>query len=113
MVSDNQFPTFDAESKYAKSPMSHYGWGGWSVTTNFQKSTSNFQSPKSQTEISISDGGGGGVVTNRMHGIWCCHLVYIWGELTNFDNKICNFRSAFASQIVSLWKLKSMTRTKI
>ena len=67
--------------------------------------------PKSQTEISISKAGRGvgrgSLVTLLVHNrIWCCHLACIVGELTNFDKKIFIFRSAFASQIVSLRKPK-------
>ena len=36
--------------------------------------------------------------------------MYIWGELTNFDKRICNFYSAFASQIVSHRKLSIACR---
>ena len=35
---DDQLPTFDAESKSAKIPKSHYRWGGVGVVTaNFQR----------------------------------------------------------------------------
>ena len=46
MVSDDQFPTFDGESKSAKILNSHYGGRGRGlVMANFQKSISNFLSP--------------------------------------------------------------------
>ena len=47
-VDGNQFPTVDAESKFAKIQNSHVQAGGGGevlVETNFQKSTSNFRSP--------------------------------------------------------------------
>ena len=63
--------------------------------TNFQ--LLNAESKSAKITKSLCSGGGG--------GIWCCHIVCIWGELINFDKTIYNFRSAFASQIVSLRKL--------
>ena len=44
--------------------------------------------------------GEGGRVGHGMHGIWCCHLACIWGELADFDTKFCNTFWTSASQIV-------------
>ena len=79
------------------------GGGGRRGRAGTQLSKVNFKLSnlyKSQAEISISWGGEGW----RLH--WCtmeclefgAATVCIWGELTNFDKNICNFRSAFASQ---------------
>ena len=77
------------------------GWEVGEVSGQLQqKSTSKFQS-KLSAEISISGGGGGGArVGHGIHGIWCCHLACIWGELTDFDTKFYNTFWASASQIV-------------
>ena len=157
-VGGNQFPTFDAESKFAKIPNSHVqlegeiggnqfpkvsfkfsksspelkfpfckgggvggnqfpkvnfkcsksspelkfplGGGGWqSTSTNI-----NFKISKSNPELKFpfpwGGGGEGGRVGHGMHGIWCCHLACILGELADFDTKFCNTFWASASQIV-------------
>ena len=55
---DDQFPTFDAESKSAKITKSHYrGWGEL-VTTNFQLSMLRPDLLKSQSSIMVGLGGG-------------------------------------------------------
>ena len=79
--------------------------GGGGVGSQLSKSTSNFLSPVLSWKFhsrGMGWGGGGGVVPNGMHGIWWG----IWGELQNFDKKMCNAVWVSASQIVSLRKLK-------
>ena len=58
-VSDNQFPTFVAESKSAKIPKSHYGGGKGLATTNFQLLLLSANLLKFQSSISWGGGGGG------------------------------------------------------
>ena len=84
--------------------MSGGGRGG-GLAVNFNKSQ--LQITKSNPELKFQflgggeEGGwGGGRIGHGMHGIWCCHLACIWGELADFDTKFCNTFIASASQIV-------------
>ena len=59
-VSNNRFPTFDTEYKSAKIPKSHYSEGRWRGWWQPTfKSQLQTFKPKSQAEISISGGGRG------------------------------------------------------
>ena len=61
-VHGNQFPTFDAESKFAKIQSSHGGGGGggsWKPISNFQLLM--LSSNLLKSKIPMSGGGGGGV----------------------------------------------------
>ena len=63
-VSGNQFPTFDAEFKFAKIQNSHVqgGWGGDGlVETNFQLLMLSPNLLKSKIPMSVWGGGGEGV----------------------------------------------------
>ena len=78
------------EMQKSKIPIFAEGGGGWQPT--FRSQLQIFK-VKSLAEISISAGGGGGGRGREghgMHGISCCHLAFIWGELTDFDTKFCN-----------------------
>ena len=63
-VGDNQFPTFDAESKSTKIPKSHYGGWGESVMTIFQPLMPSPNLLKFQSPIMV---GKGGSVTTNFH----------------------------------------------
>ena len=73
-VSDDQFPTFDAESKFTQIPKSRDGDGGGQggvgdlelVTTNFQLLILSLNLLKSQSHYSVSVCGWGGVMGGNL-----------------------------------------------
>ena len=83
-VGGNQFPTFDAESKFAKIQNSHVWWdgggggGGGLVETNFQLLMLSPNLLKSQ--IPMSDGEGGGVVVTNFQKSTSNFLSPVLGE---------------------------------
>ena len=93
----NLFPTFDAESKFAKIPNSHVK-GGWGfMETNFQLLMPSPNLLKSQILMLRV----GGVLWKPISNFWCwvqiCYVCYVGGGggfvETNFQKSTSNFLS--------------------